>query len=161
MIRMIDPASKVIKRVLNFVCIASWEEVVVSSEVRAESAETGLQLVWASKVALWVCDLKLVFGFCAWCWWLHFRVLEEYREEFLLVLHHVSLIGQGDLGFNGVAAIIIIIAVMVGFGLIVVVIAIVIFTLVSVDLGRWKNSWTDTFDRGGNSSGSAWSTATN
>jgi hypothetical protein len=63
MIRMVDPASKVIERVLNFVAIPSWEEVVVSSEVRAKNADKDLQFAWASTVAFWVCDLELVFQF--------------------------------------------------------------------------------------------------
>ena len=137
MIRMIHPASKVIERVLNFVGIPSWEEVVVSSEVRAKSAEKGLQFVWVSTVAFWMRDLELVFRFRAWCWWLHFRIPEEYRDEFPLLLQHVSHIGHSDLGFNGVAAIIIVVAVISEFGLIVVVIGIVIFTLRSVNLGLW------------------------
>jgi hypothetical protein len=140
MIRMIDPASKVIECVLNFFGIPSCEEVVVSSEVRAKSAEKGLQFAWASTVAFWVRDLELVFRFRAWCWWLHFRVLEEYRDEFPLLLQHVSHIGHGDLGFNGVAAIIVVVvavAVISGFRLFVVVIGIVIFTLAPVDLGLW------------------------
>ena len=58
---MIDPASEVIERVLNFVGIPSWEEVVVSSEVRAMGAEEGLQFAWATTVAFWVRDLELVF----------------------------------------------------------------------------------------------------
>jgi hypothetical protein len=137
MIRMIDPASKVIERILNFVGIPSWEEVVVSSEVRAKSVEKGLQFVWASTVACWECDLELVLRFRVWCWWLHFRVLEEYRDEFPLLFQHVSHIGHGDLGFNGVAVIMVVVAVISGFGLILVVIGIVIITLVSVDLGLW------------------------
>jgi len=61
MIRMIDPASEVIERVLNFVGIHSWEEVVVSSEVRAKGAEEGLQFAWAFIIVFWVRDLELVF----------------------------------------------------------------------------------------------------
>jgi len=65
MIRMIDPASKVIERVLNFVSIPSWEEVGMSSEIRVNSAEKGLQFMWATTVAFWVHDLELVFWFPA------------------------------------------------------------------------------------------------
>jgi hypothetical protein len=138
MFRMIDPASKVIERILNFVGIPSWEEVVVSSEVRAKSAEKGLQFAWASTVAFWVCDLELVFRFRAWCWWLHFRVLEEYRDEFPLLFQHISHIGHGNLGFNGIAAIIIIVTMTRGFRLfIVVVVVIVIFALAFGDLVLW------------------------
>jgi hypothetical protein len=42
-IRIIDPASKVIEHVLNIVGIPLWDEVVISSEVRAKSDEKGLQ----------------------------------------------------------------------------------------------------------------------
>jgi hypothetical protein len=61
MIRIIDPASEVIEYVMNLVGISSWDEVVVSSEVRAKGADEGLQITCASTVALWVCDLELVF----------------------------------------------------------------------------------------------------
>jgi len=60
-IRMIDPGSEVIGRILNFVGIPTWEEVVVSSEVRANGAKDGLQSARASTATLWVRDLELVF----------------------------------------------------------------------------------------------------
>jgi len=60
-IRIIDLASEVIERVLNFVGIPSWDRVVVSSEVRAKGAKEGLQFIWTSTVVFWVHDLELVF----------------------------------------------------------------------------------------------------
>jgi hypothetical protein len=63
-----------------------------------------------------------------WCWWLHFHCLEEYRDEFPLLLQHVSHIGHGDLGFNGVAMI-------SGFTLIVAVFGMIMFALAPVHLG--------------------------
>jgi hypothetical protein len=68
---------------------------------------------------------------------LHFCVLEESRDEFPLLLQHLSHIGHGDLRLDVVTAIIIVVAVSCGFRLIVVVIGNVIFTLASVDLGLW------------------------
>jgi hypothetical protein len=58
---MIDPASKVIKHVLNFVGIPLWDEVVISSEVRAKSVEKSLQFAWTSTVVFWVRDVEHVF----------------------------------------------------------------------------------------------------
>jgi hypothetical protein len=65
------------------------------------------------------------------------RVLEEYHDEFPLLLQQVPHISHGDLGFNSVAAMIIVVGVISEFGLIIVVIVIIIFTLASIDLGRW------------------------
>jgi len=61
MIQMMNPGSKVIERVLNFVGIPSWEEVVVCMEGSANSAKKGLQFAWASTVVSWVRDLEPMF----------------------------------------------------------------------------------------------------
>ena len=61
MIWMINSASMVIQRVLYFVCIPSWEVVVVSPEIRAKSAEKGLQFAWVPTVAFLVRNFELKF----------------------------------------------------------------------------------------------------
>jgi len=124
---MIDPASKLIKHVLNFIGIPSCLEVVVSSEVIAKRTEKALQFAWASSVGCWVRDLKLTFWIGACSCWIHLGCLEEYRDKCPLLLQLVSHVGKGAQEVNHVAAIIIVVAMISGFRPIRTMIGIIIW----------------------------------
>lgn len=59
-LQVINPASDITERVLNFVSIPCWEQVVISSEVGMKGAEKCFNFPSASNVAFSICNLELV-----------------------------------------------------------------------------------------------------